>query len=50
MLAVLSNRNILLLYWMATPIAAMNLAPALDRAVKSVRTGTTAIVDVHVSR
>jgi len=26
------------------------LAPALDRALKSVRTGTTAIVNIHVSR
>ncbi|GIM89207.1 thiamine pyrophosphate-dependent enzyme [Paractinoplanes toevensis] len=33
-----------------TVTTAAELAPALDRALKSVRTGTTAIVDVHVSR
>jgi len=35
MLALMSNRNVLLLYWMATPIAAMNLGPSLDRAASS---------------
>ncbi|MEU4241699.1 thiamine pyrophosphate-dependent enzyme [Actinoplanes sp. NPDC026619] len=33
-----------------TVTQASELAPALDRALKSVRNGTTAIVDVHVSR
>jgi tetratricopeptide (TPR) repeat protein len=34
-LALIGNRNVLLLYWMATPIAAINLAPALRRALAS---------------
>lgn len=34
-LALLSNRNVLLLYWVGAPILAMNLAPALRRAVVS---------------
>ena len=30
-LALMANRNVLLLYWLATPIAVMNAAPALRR-------------------
>src|SRR5262249_35129660 len=30
-LALMANRNVLLLYWLGTPIAVMNVAPALQR-------------------
>jgi tetratricopeptide (TPR) repeat protein len=37
LLAVMANRNVLLLYWMATPIAALNLAPAVRAMAASLR-------------
>jgi hypothetical protein len=37
LLALMSNRNVLLLYWMATPIAALYLAPALRRSLRAPR-------------
>lgn len=36
-LALMSNRNVLLLYWMATPIAALYLGPALRRLLRAPR-------------
>lgn len=36
-LALLSNRNVLLLYWMGTPLAALYLAPALRRWLRARR-------------
>jgi tetratricopeptide (TPR) repeat protein len=36
-LALIGNRNVLLLYWMATPIVALNLEPAARRLVLSLR-------------
>jgi hypothetical protein len=36
-LALMSNRNVLLLYWLATPIAALHLAPALRRSLRAPR-------------
>ena len=35
-LALVSNRNVLLLYWVATPIAALHLAPAARRLARAV--------------
>jgi hypothetical protein len=36
-LALMSNRNVLLLYWMATPVAALYLAPAVRRLLRTPR-------------
>jgi tetratricopeptide (TPR) repeat protein len=36
-LALISNRNVLLLYWLMAPIVAMQLAPATRRALLSLR-------------
>jgi tetratricopeptide (TPR) repeat protein len=36
-LALMANRNVLLFYWMATPIAAMNAAPLVRRTLLSLR-------------
>ena len=36
-LALMANRNVLLLYWLATPIAVMNLGPGLRRLVAALR-------------
>jgi hypothetical protein len=49
-LALMANRNVLLLYWLATPIAVMNLAPAVEwiaahrfaRAIAAITTMATA--------
>jgi hypothetical protein len=37
LLALIGNRNVLLLYWMAAPIAAMSLSPALRRGAVALR-------------
>jgi hypothetical protein len=42
-LALMANRNVVLLYWLGTPIAMMNLAPALDRLRGRVAMATAAL-------
>jgi hypothetical protein len=42
-LALMANRNVLLLYWLGTPIAVMNVAPALQRVLAARRAATAAV-------
>jgi Tfp pilus assembly protein PilF len=45
-LALISNRNVLLLYWVMAPVVAMQIAPALGRLLFSLRRYRIAII-VH---
>lgn len=48
-LALLSNRNVLLLYWVTAPIAALQLAPAARRLARALgrRSGVRAVLTVN---